>query len=172
MRAIVLGLLALGSGLPLAAQRVRAVPVERHSGFWFSLGAGGGWDAPDGSFGTAGRGGVGYLRLGGTPHPQFLFGIEMLGWENSRDVSRGSLTATALLYPLRSGGPFVKLGFGGADYEDRGFQANGLATTAGLGVDIRLGNNFYLTPNVDWMVQFFEDDTRTLALVSLGVTWH
>ena len=163
--------LALGMS-PVAAQQMRAVPVHRHSGLWFSLGAGGGWDDPDGSFGTLGRGGVGYLRLGGTPSPQFLFGVEVLGWQNSREVTRGAVTAMALVYPSRAGGPFLKAGFGGASYETGGFSAEGLATTLGLGADIRLGRNFYLTPNVDWMVQFFEDETRPLLLVSIGATWH
>jgi hypothetical protein len=173
MRSIlVLTILGLAAVPVLEAQRNRAVPVHRHSGFWFSIGAGGGWDAPDGRFGTVGRGGTGYIRLGGTPHPQFLFGVELNGWENSSGVSRGAMTATALLYPSHSGGPFVKAGFGAAAYESRGFEARGIATTLGLGADIRLGRNFYLTPNVDWLVQFFEDDTRPLVLVSVGATWH
>lgn len=169
---LLVGMVAAVTALPLSAQHVRAVPVERHNGFWFSLGAGGGWDDPDGSFGLGGRGGVGYLRLGGTPHQQFLFGVEILGWQNSAEVSRGALSATALLYPSRAGGPFLKAGFGMASYEYRGFEAEGLATTLGLGADIRLGRNFYLTPNVDGLVQFFENETRPLLLFSLGVTWH
>ena len=167
---VVLAMLLVSGGL--SAQRVRAVPVHRHSGFWLSLGAGGGWDAPNLDLGAAGRGGVGYVRLGGTPDPRFLFGVELLAWQNSADVSRGALTATALLYPSRAGGPFLKTGFGVANYQVRGFDASGIATTVGVGVDIRLGDNFYLTPNVDGMVQFFEDDTRPLILVSLGATWH
>lgn len=172
MRTAILLTILAAAATPVAAQQVRAVPVHRHSGFWFSLGAGGGWDDPDGTFGVAGRGGVGYLRLGGTPHPQFLFGVELLGWQNSRETSRGALSAMAMLYPAKAGGPFLKAGFGAASYEYRGFEAEGLATTLGLGADIRLGGNFYLTPNVDWMVQFFEDDTRPLLLFSVGATWH
>ena len=41
-----------------------------------------------------------------------------------------------------------------------------------MGIDFRLGRNFYVTPNVDYMVQFFDRDTVGSVLVTLGVTWH
>ena len=45
---------------------------------------------------------------------------------------------------------------------------NGIAATLGTGYDIRLGSgNFYLTPNVDLLVQFFSDATPASLIFTL-----
>jgi hypothetical protein len=158
-----------------AAQRRGIRPVHRHDGFWMSLGGGGGWEDFDGSFGTAGRGGAFYLRLGGTPNARFLFGGEVTGWFNGDgfdDASRFNVMGTALVYPSRAGGWFLKGGFGFAEHEDFGIDRSGLGVAAGTGFDIRLGRNFYLTPTVDYLGQLFDDSTVGVLLVTLGVTWH
>jgi hypothetical protein len=158
-----------------AAQRRGIKPVHKHDGFWLSLGGGGGWEDFDGSFGTEGRGGAFYLRLGGTPNPRLLFGGEITGWFNEsgfNDFSRFNAMATAMVYPSLGGGWFVKGGFGVAQHTVFGHDRGGLGTSAGTGFDIRLGRNFYLTPTVDYLAQFFDDSTVGVFLVTLGVTWH
>jgi hypothetical protein len=173
------GLLALVALVALpgdaVAQRRGIRPVAKHDGFWLSLGAGGGWEDFDGSFGTIGRGGAFSFRLGGTPNPRFLFGGEVAGWFNDRgfnEFSRVNVMGTALAYPFRAGGWFLKGGFGFAEYSAFGVERSGIGAGAGTGFDIRLARNFYLTPTVDYLAQFFDDSTVGVFLVTLGVTWH
>lgn len=171
-----LGLFALAAAAgDAAAQRPGIRPVHKHDGFWLSFGGGGGWEDFDGSFGPAGRGGAFYLRLGGTPNPRLLFGGEVTGWFNGsdgNDFERVNVMATALAYPARAGGWFLKGGFGVAEHSVFGFDRTGLGTSVGTGFDLRLGRNFYVTPNVDYLVQFFDNGTTGVFLVTLGVTWH
>jgi hypothetical protein len=65
-----------------------------------------------------------------------------------------------------------KGGFGFATYKDRGLKKTGVGTTFGAGYDVRLGNNFYLTPNADLLLHFLDDFTESTFVVSLGLTWH
>jgi hypothetical protein len=142
-------------------------PPNTHAGAWFSGGGGGGWLEGN-------RGGAVYLRVGGTPHRKVLFGGEVLGWIRD-ESSQVNVTATALWYPayVRTGQPgsdwFLKGGFGVAASEG---DDTGLGLTFGTGYDFRLGSNFYVTPNVDVLVQFFEQTTLTGVLISLGLGFH
>jgi hypothetical protein len=140
---------------------------DTHSGFWLGGGAGGGWFE-----GT--RGGAVYIRLGGTPHKKALFGGEVLTWFRG-DGSQTNVTATALLYPFytTTGVPghdlFLKTGFGVAanDADDAG-----VGLTFGTGYDFRIGDNLYVTPNFDLMIQFLNDLTFTAVLFTLGLGFH
>jgi opacity protein-like surface antigen len=180
MKRVVLGALAIAALMTVATeangqQRRGLRPIEKHDGFWLSLGAGGGWEDFDGSFGTQGRGGAFFLRMGGTPSQRFLFGGEVTGWFNGGaydDLSRFNVMGTAMIYPFRAGGWFLKGGFGFAEHSAFGRERSGLGASAGTGVDIRLGRNFYLTPTVDYLGQFFDSSTVGVFLVTLGVTWH
>ena len=148
---------------PASAQR----RPNTHGGVWFSGGGGGGWLE-----GT--RGGAVYLRVGGTPHRKALFGGEVLAWIRD-ESSQVNVTATALWYPayVRTGRPgsdwFLKGGLGVAASEG---DDTGLGLTFGTGYDFRLGDNFYVTPNVDVMVQVFDETTLTGVLISLGLGFH
>ncbi len=171
---IVLGLLAVPHGDGMAQTRGLRV-VHKHQGFWLSAGAGGGWEDFDGSFGNLGRGGAFYLRMGGTPNPQVLFGGEVLGWFDGSDpdnLERWNVTGTVLAYPSRAGGWFLKTGVGFAEHNVFGAERSGLGATFGTGFDVRLGRNFYVTPNVDYLVQFFDNSTVGTLLITFGVTWH
>lgn len=150
--------------------------VHKHRGFWLSFGLGGGWEDADFTFGNEGRGGAAYLRMGGTVSPRVLFGGEALVWFNDQhagpEVARANVTAAALVYPSLKGGWFLKGGFGVAQYDIAGFERTGVGPTFGTGFDFRVAGNFYVTPNVDYMVQFFDDATVGSLLFTVGVTWH
>ncbi len=167
--------LALSAG-PVAAQSPNLVEVPDRDGFWIGFGFGGGWTEFDFDFGTEGRGAGGFLRMGGTVNQHVLFGGEVLFWyreDAGVEVSRGAVTASALLYPGARSGFFVKPGFGVAVYEIGNVSREGVALTLGTGYDFRMGSgNFYVTPNVDLMVQLFDDDTNATLLFTLGVVWH
>ena len=104
-----------------------------------------------------------------------LFGGEVQSWFRSSDggdFSRVNTNATALVYPSTDLGLFLKGGFGVASYQDGGRHRTGVGTTFGVGYDVRLGNNLYLTPNADLMLHFLNDFTESTFVVSLGLTWH
>jgi hypothetical protein len=120
------------------------------------------------------RGGAAYLRVGGTPTKRVLFGGEVITW--FRDAAtRTNVTATALLYPFyeTTGVPghdlFFKGGFGVA--ATSGTDA-GVGMTFGSGYDFRLSSNFYVTPNVDYLVMFLGGRTDTTILFTLGLGFH
>ena len=156
------------AGLALTAgQAVAQRPPDTHRGAWFSGGLGGG--LMEGV-----RGGAVYLRVGGTPTERALFGGEVITW--FRDAaSRTSVAATALLYPFyeRSGVPghdlFFKGSFGVAATSG---DDTGVGITLGSGYDFRLGSNFYVPPNVDFLIQFLGERTDTTILFTLGLGLH
>jgi len=183
MRKVLITLL----GITIAAPAVSAQRL--HQGFWLSF-------APGGA-GVVHREGFAYplyLRLGGTINQRLLFGVEWYGVVLDAQPSSGTtnLTATALFYPSDNGVFFTKggLGIGRAQsncpdqYED---VASGLGVTLGAGIDVRLGKNIYMTPNIDVLWQSAE---RVLCPVpgqpsagtvlgyspglffTLGITWH
>lgn len=173
-----LAVLLAGAG-DLEAQRDRRGirEVHRHRGFWISGGLGGGWEDARDAFGTVGRGGSAYLRLGGTPSPQALVGIEVIGWgresRHTGDVARANVTLMTMLYPRYAGGWFLKGGFGAAGFESGfGGELEGVGLSLGTGWDLKVGGNFYITPNVDYMVQFLETQTNGSLLFTLGATVH
>jgi hypothetical protein len=174
---VLLGLLVPGMTL--------AQDGHQHKGFWIGFGIGGGSASTEDS--DAVGGGAAYLRLGGTLSQKWLLGGEIMGWGRSEDgvsYSRSNTTFTVMFYPSQKGGFYVKGGIGGS-YVDAGaeifgfdvsLQEAGFGTTFGVGWDIKLGNNIYLTPNVDWMYQGIEilDETQNtnLLLITLGLIWH
>lgn len=184
MRAQVFGLLLAGllaaEVAPVSAQEKAPPPglreVSLHRGFWIGFGLGGGWEQFDFDFGTQGRGGAAYLRMGGTVNPHVLFGGEALAWFREEgvgnSVERANVTASALFYPSSRGGWFLKTGGGVASKSRLGRDETGIGTTFGTGYDFRLGGNFFVTPNADLMVQFFDQSTTASLLFTLGVIWH
>lgn len=163
---------------------------QRHEGFWIGFGIGGGANLSTGLDDERSGGGGGYLRLGGNLSQKLLLGGEIMVWgrrddtplgDNTLTTTRSNATITVLFFPSDAGGFFLKAGLGGANIEAEAagveVTEQGAGTTFGLGYDVRLGRNIYLTPNVDWMFQTFENNagdraTNTLLLVTVGLTWH
>ncbi len=181
---------AIGAFVGLTVMLALASPVAaqeqaKHRGFWISFGLGGGWNLSRnvGADGNSAAGGAGYIRLGGTPSEKLLLGGELIGWGRSEDgvsLGRGNATFTAMFYPSVEAGVYVKGGLGGSSIattvssgdttttvHDEGFGA-----TAGLGWDIRLARNFFLTPGVDFVYQRVSELDNTMLLITLGATWH
>ncbi len=160
-----------------------AQQIHRRKGYWASFGAGGGWSTtpPFSADGGFLRGGSGYLRMGGTVNRQLLIGGEALVWWREDDgfgpgqleLTRVNVTATALFYPDAEFDLFVKGGFGISSIEHGvGNDTDGIGVTGGVGYDLRIGNNLYVTPNVDGMVHFLQSFTEWSIVVTMGLTWH
>jgi hypothetical protein len=181
---ILAGALLAGSLLapPAVAQRREA----RHDGFWVGFGVGAGTNFTEG-YDDARLGGSGYVRLGGTVSPALLIGGEVMGWVRDRagtTLSQGNATASVLLYPVRRG-LYLKGGLGFASWSAQTSSGNttttttegGFGATIGGGYDVQIGNNLFLTPNLDFLIQVVDSElfaatTGYLALFTVGLTWH
>lgn len=168
------------TAMPVLAQGNDTAP---HAGFWLSGGFGAGFTDTDNEESDSGP--AGYLRMGGTPSDRLSLGGEIIGVNrdvDGVDVSQGNATLTALYYPHSPGGLFVKggLGFatatvsaelpGGATLTD---DESGFGLTFGAGYDIRLGRNFFLTPNLDVLIQSYNEFADSnILLLTLGLGFH
>ena len=178
-------LIAATAALPAAAQE-GLKPRNTHEGFWVGFGLGGGFNLSD--FARGNRfGGGGQVALGGTLSQKLLLGGEAIGW--ARKVSGSTVTqsngmAVALFYPTGTG-IFVKGGIGFAAWTQSATSGNTtVSTTAGgfglgggLGYDLQIGSNLYLTPAAEFLFQsvesnVFANSTASLLMFTLGLTWH
>lgn len=182
MRRIIplLALAVLGAAGPVSAQSPR-----EHRGFWISFGLGGGWNlSRNVGLDSSSTGGVAsYLRLGGTLSDKVLLGGEVIGWGRSvdgADLTRGNVNVTAMFYPSVQTGVYLKGGLGGASLASTVSEGNttttvhdeGFGATIGLGWDVRLARNFFLTPGIDFLYQRASDTDNTILLMTVGATWH
>jgi hypothetical protein len=159
-------------------------PAQPHKGFWVGFGLGGGVNLSRGLDNERLASGSLYVRLGGAVNQHLLLGFEGIGWARERDnvvLSRGNATFTVLAYPCRCGGVFIKGGIGSAGIsrdehlgsEHHTVYKAGFGSTLGLGGDLKIGRNLYLTPNLDWLYQNLADSPKNhLFLFTLGLTWH
>ena len=134
------------------------------------------------------------LRLGGTVGPHLRLGGEWNIWSNNYqnlddlnnpvDVNEtlNAILAIARVYPTKGLGLFAKGGVGlgithaGVEFGNSTTET-GLAYSAGLGWEIKLGKEIFFTPAVDWYWSSYEqrgDDTlyEKLFNVSIAVTWQ
>lgn len=170
LTAIAAILLLLPSSALLAQRRRGLVDVspasERH-GFWLSLGAGAGWERfrfdvdPPGTWSDDQAAPSLWIALGGTVNPHLRLGGEANVWvhEHFDDVSGFNVTSTLAaglltgqFYPARNLGLFIKGGLGisrsGEDIEGPGggVGETGFAFLGGVGYEVRLGRNIFLSP--------------------------
>ncbi len=175
---------AIATVVALTALATTASAQESHrDGVWFSMGAGAGWNlsGPDDETTT---GFSGYIRAGGTPNPRFLVGGEVRFWARSvaEDtwVSRGNGTVNLLFYPSFDLDLLLNIGIGVAGVELYSTQGStvtkewqtGFGGTLGVGYDIRITDNFSITPNVDFLYQLISDTDNYMLMLTVGATFH
>jgi len=177
----------------LAATPVRAQRTAVHEGYWIGFGFGGGTVLGEDFFdGDAKFGGSGFLRMGGSPSQQLLIGGELIGWGTDQadvQIARGAMMFTAMYFPSPKGGFYVKgsAGFAGrtekewvyfptlpvvGDREHISNEDSGIGLGAGLGYDIQVARNFFITPALDFVYTGTEGDGASLLLFTVGATWH
>jgi hypothetical protein len=160
----------------------RAQEPRDHKGFWISFGPGVGLNLYDVHERDDRFGKAFYVRLGGTPSQKVLVGFEAIYWGRG-DLDRGNTTLTVAYYPSRAGGFFGRGGVGTSIIDIGADSRMGVGATAGIGFDTRLTRNFYITPNVDWLLSLFYDSepdpslgmvrsANSQLLLTVGVTWH
>ncbi len=146
---------------------------ETHKGFWLSFGAGGGWLQSERSATT-------YFRMGGTPNDRVLFGGQVIHWWRDEYVQHTNISAIATLYPFYRKTNrgysfrevFMRVGAGVVTSHRFSRDDTGLGLYIGTGIDLRLDNNFFFTPNVDLLFDLFNDSSYASLLVSVGFSWH
>lgn len=164
--------LALSLIVALAAGTATSQEGGTRSGFWLSFGGGGGLM-------NGLRGAATYVRLGGTPNPRVQFGAQVLHWwreDHQGERVRTSVGATAAIFPVHSSASshhllsewFLRAGFGIVAAQ----ATSGVGPSVGTGIDLRLGSNFFVSPNVDLVMYFFQDETDVSLTFTLGLTWH
>lgn len=150
---------------------------ETHFGMWLGGGLGGGWRE-----GVAGP--AGYLRIGATATERLLVGTEVVAWIKPEEVipdkKQVNVMASLLIYPFYPRTTFgseffFKAGAGLAiaepslgSFRDR----HGFGTTVGIGYDIRIDPNIFITPNMDVLIQRISGQTMTAILFTIGLGGH
>ncbi len=172
MRKIVIavGLLVLVTTSTLQAQT--------REGFWIGFGLGAG------SLGIEGgtdrdTGVVGYLKLGGTISERFLLGVESNAWlkdESGVTVTHTNHSAVAYFYPSATSGFFLKGGLGSArlleEVSGRNTSETGGGAVLGLGFDARVGDNWSITPVLNFNYGAFDGGNTNIVELAVGVSWH
>ncbi|MDT8341035.1 MAG: hypothetical protein RQ751_05935 [Longimicrobiales bacterium] len=194
--------LATASGAIRGADAVAAqefTPPTR-SGFWFSGGFGGGWNASQGLDGERLWGRATYIRVGGTLSPHFRMAGEIAAWSDEVETDefdgddrllRGTLLASLSYYPWIERGFVLRGGLGLAsvdtpaprrlpEFGDLGVgmeTVTGFGSALGIGYDIPVGTTLMVTPNVDWYFQAFDappglPGTNHVLQFTFGVTTY
>ena len=152
--------------------------AQSHEGFWVGFGLGGG------SLGIAngtGRdtGVVGYVKLGGTINERFLLGMESNAWmkeQSGATVTHANTSAVAYFYPSATNGFFLKggLGWSRLSVEVLGISVaeNGAGAVLGVGYDARVGDNWSITPILNFNGGAFDGGNTNISELGVGVSWH
>ncbi len=156
-----------------AAQR----EPETHFGLWLGGGLGGGWRE-----GVAGP--AGYFRIGTTPSDKLLVGAEVIAWVKPEDLipnkKQINIMASMLFYPFYPnttfGSEFFFRAGAGLAIQEAALGSfsdqKGFGTAFGIGYDIRIDPNIFITPNFDVLVQRISGETTTAILFTIGLAGH
>ena len=151
--------------------------AQSHEGFWVGFGLGGGSLGIEGTDRDTGF--TGYLKLGGTINQRFLVGLESNAWTKDQSGARLTHTntsAVAYFYPSASNGFFLKggLGWSRLSIEVSGISVaeNGGGAVLGLGYDVRVGDNWSITPVLNFNGGAFDGGNTNLSELGVGVSWH
>jgi len=162
---------------------------QKRQGLWIGAGLGYGslGRTCDACQNFPGEGGPsGYVKVGATPDPRVLMGIEVNGWRHDLQgttVTSGNASFVVYAYPALASGFFLKGGLGVSLYREDTTATTGFGLTAGAGYDIRVGENLSLTPVANFTFGslgnltpragvFLPGVQQTLLQLALGVTFH
>ena len=188
--------------VPLGVQaqgRASARPAARvhdRDGYSLSLGLGGGSNGLTctGCATTRESGASGYLRVGKGMTPSLLMGLELNGWnktKNNVEGRTGMLSAIAQYYPSMTNGLFLKsgLGMGRTTIDDRSvapsnkLQSTGFGYQLGMGYDMNIARRWSITPYLNYLatagstaqlngVTMNEKLDANYVQYGLGLSWH
>ena len=157
---------------------ISTLQAQTREGFWIGFGFGSGsLGIDDGTDRDTGV--VGYLKLGGTISERFLLGVEGNVWLKDASgvaVTRTNLSAVAYFYPSATSGFFLKGGLGSSRFlvEVSGINTSetGGGAVLGLGFDARVGDNWSITPVLNFNYGAFDGGNSNIVELAVGVSWH
>ncbi len=181
--ALALALTALSTSLAFGQR------AHEHRGFWWGVGLGGGVNISEGTDGETLGGYAGTIRVGGTVSEKLLLAGDLTFWlreYSDLDLYRSNTTFSAFWFPIDARGFYVQAGVGlgvvsGVVRQGGGsFTESELAfgTTLGIGLDLRISSNLYITPNFAWLFQAFDEigetgvTSNSVLVGTLGITTH
>jgi hypothetical protein len=187
--------IALVALLALSSQLVAQSKPQTREGFTIAFGVGSGSIGASCDFCSTSRqsDATGFLRIGGTLHPNLIIAGEARGWTHEIDETTtatvGFLLADLLYYPQPQHGWYLEGGLGVGQYKNsddqsgNDFTSTGLALSIGTGYDFRVAKTFSLTPFLSWSgtggAKVKQNGMSTgakfdvnLFQIGLGFTWH
>ena len=184
------GIAVLGCVVLAAGVTGQEPETRTHRGYYAGFGLGTGWHNNTTLDGDALMGGGFYMRVGRSVSQRVLLGFDTVAWvrsENGVRSTRGNVSLGAMVYPSLDGGLYFRGTIGGAVDQveiplGNGFsqfeKRYGIGLGAGVGYDIPLGRNPYLTPNFDILIQNIDQvgvgatSINIVTLITVGLTWH
>ena len=155
-----------------------AAQAQSHEGFWVGFGFGGGsLGIADGTDRDTGV--VGYVKLGGTINERLLLGVESNAWvkeQSGTTLTHTNTSAVAYFYPSATNGFFLKggLGWSRLSVEVLGISVteNGGGAVLGVGYDVRVGDNWSVTPVLNFNGGAFAGGNTNISELGVGISWH
>jgi hypothetical protein len=183
MRSLILPIALLSLAQVAVAQEEAVTAPPARQGFWFSLGAGLGSRGLSCDFcvGNEREGGFATnFKFGGAVGPNVTLAASLTGWITRHPESRGgrygvfsSLMGVVQVYPMTDAGLFFQGGGGYiVDVIDDESVIDSPGITLGVGYDLRVGRNFSLTPQVNYLRTIDGNLVSSLYQFGLAATWH
>ncbi len=152
--------------------------AQSHEGFWVGFGLGGGSLGIDDGTGRD-TGVMGYLKLGVTMNERLLLGVESNAWRKDQTgatLTHNNFSAVAYFYPSPTNGFFLKggLGWSRLSVEVLGISVteNGGGAVLGVGYDVRVGDNWSITPVLNFNGGAFAGGNTNISELGVGISWH
>ena len=174
MLVVAVGMLVVS---PVAAQEDLFPP---RSGLWGGFGIGAGYGEGGGDYQS---GGALVGQIGGTVNPKLAIGADLATWawrSNGLTASATTVGGAVTFFPSPTGGFYIKGGIGFAATvneartggQDETQTDSGGGVVFGLGQDVRMGTNLFLTPAFTFMFQRIGDTNLKFFLFTVGLTWR
>jgi hypothetical protein len=169
----------------MAGTSVAATEETQRSGFWGGIDVGAGYvERSVGSLESDGTDIYMGFKAGYTLHPQVLAGLELSGWNQQAtdrdDDTKGEglmqVFLISRLYPMRDSNLFAKVGGGWLRQWVNGptgkSTLDGWGATVGVGYDYSLGENWAVTPFLNYSFGKAEDQKHQAVTLGVGLSFY
>ena len=169
----------------MAGTSVAAAEETQRSGFWGGVDVGAGYvERSVGSLESDGTDIYMGFKAGYAVHPQVLAGLELSGWNQQAtdrdDDTKGEglmqVFLISRLYPMRDSNLFAKVGGGWVRQWVNGpagkSTLDGWGATVGVGYDYSLGENWAVTPFLNYSFGKTEDQKHQAVTLGVGFSFY
>jgi len=169
----------------MAGTSVAATEETQRSGFWGGIDVGAGYvERSVGSLESDGTDIYMGFKAGYALHPQVLAGLELSGWNQQAtdrdDDTKGEglmqVFLISRLYPMRDSNLFAKVGGGWVRQWVNGpagkSTRDGWGATVGVGYDYSLGENWAVTPFLNYSFGKAEDQKHQAVTLGVGLSFY